>query len=172
MKAQGAVDAVGPVSRYVEPPWSLGKRRQPRSLVETGWCRRPIALLKWSGDEVLIPAALLHHFYTAVETILTRLVMGLEGSVPGGADPHSHLLALSALEIAGTRPALITVTSLESLRELLAFRHLFRHGYSAQFRPERLKEFTALAVATWPAVKLTLERAQQFVLRCATEGSG
>lgn len=120
-----------------------------------------------SGDEVLIPAALLHHFYTAIETVLSRVVMALEGSVPGGADSHSHLLTVSALEITGTRPALITAESRESLRELLGFRHLFRHGYAAAYRVERLQELVALATHAWPTVKQSLEQARSHVLQCA-----
>ena len=90
--------------------------------------------------EVLIPAALLHHVYTGIETVLSRLALGLEGSEPSGADSHRRVLALAGLEVKGVRPAWFDAKQLDTLRELLGFRHLFRHGYGAKYRPARLRE--------------------------------
>lgn len=109
------------------------------------------ALAKWTGseatdDEILIPAALLHHFYTGIESSLARLAATLEGSEPSGPDSHARLLALSALEVPGVRPAWFTQEQVDVLRELLGFRHFFRHGYGARYRPERIRELAQLAI--------------------------
>lgn len=119
------------------------------------------------NDDVLIPAALLHHFFTAIETTLKRFMMTLEGSVPTVADSHAHLLAVAALEIPGTRPALISAEHAAVLRELLAFRHLFRQGYAANYRVERLRELITTGLNAWPSIHAHLEQGRLFVVRLA-----
>lgn len=120
--------------------------------------------------EVLIPAALLHHFYTGVETFLVRLAIAFEGSEPSGPDSHQRLLSLSVLEVPEVRPAWLAAPQLEALRELLGFRHLFRHGYAMKYRPARLKELALLATVAWPGIRGDLQRALQQVAQLATPG--
>ena len=120
-------------------------------------------------QEVLIPAALLHHAYTGIETMLARLAMGLEGSEPAGPDSHRRLLALAGLEVKGVRPAWFDADQLEVLRELLGFRHLFRHGYGAKYRAVRLRELAQMTVSQWPSLRQALDRARGLVQRLADE---
>ncbi len=122
------------------------------------------ALAPWARAEaaerdVLIPAALLHHLYTAIERILARLAIAFEGSEPAGPDSHRRLLALAGAEVRGVRPAWLPAEQLEPLRDLLAFRHLFRHGYGATYRPARLRELAELATNHWPALRRALDAA-------------
>lgn len=139
------------------------------SLDELAKSLAPWASREAADSEVLIPAALLHHLYTGIEAALARLAVGLEGSEPTGADSHRRLLALSALEVPGVRPAWFDAAQLDTLRELLGFRHLFRHGYGARYRAARLRELAQLAVRDWPSLRTALERARELVARLAAE---
>lgn len=127
----------------------------------------PFAARAATDPEVLIPAALLHHYYTAIERMLSRLAVGLEGSEPGGPDSHRRLLTLAGIEVSGVRPAWFDAGQIDSLRELLGFRHLFRHGYGTRLRAERVRELAALATGLWPSLRKSLESARELVARMA-----
>jgi hypothetical protein len=127
----------------------------------------PWATTEASEREVLIPAALLHHLYTAIERVLSRLALAFEGSEPMGPDSHRRLLNLAGAEVRGVRPAWLPAQQVEVLRDLLGFRHLFRHGYGATYRPERLRELAALAVRHWPDIHRSLDAARATVAALA-----
>lgn len=130
------------------------------------------ALRAWTlrlaeSDEAFIPAGLLHHFYTAVEAAVARTIKTFEGSVPAGAEFHKHLLRLSTLEIAGLRPAVFDSRDEIVLRDLLDFRHFFRHWYGAELDRERLRILAQKAVSAWPTFRGKLEALVAFVRACA-----
>ena len=52
---------------------------------------------------------------------------------------HKALLQRMALEIQDIRPAVISEESLQSLNELRAFRHFFRHAYDMDIDKEKFK---------------------------------
>jgi hypothetical protein len=83
-------------------------------------------------------AVALHHAYSAMESILQRTARAIDGDLPSGADWHQSLLHAMGLDIEGIRPAVLSRESVAALRELLAFRHFFRHAYAVEFDPERL----------------------------------
>lgn len=83
-------------------------------------------------------AVALHHAYSAIESILQRTARAIDGDLPAGADWHQSLLHVMGLDIEGIRPAVLSRESVAALRELLAFRHFFRHAYAVEFDPERL----------------------------------
>lgn len=60
------------------------------------------------------------------------------GTEPSGANWHRSLLESMAMEVPGIRPAIVSVPSLPALRDLLAFRHFFRHAYSVPLDAARL----------------------------------
>jgi predicted nucleotidyltransferase len=74
-------------------------------------------------------AAYLHQFYTGVEGIFERIVVGLQEGLPRGEYWHVDLLNQMAEEQAGERPAVIDAPLHARLREYLRFRHFFRHAY-------------------------------------------
>lgn len=91
-----------------------------------------------------VVAASLHHYYTAVEALTERAMRAFGHSLPGGPRWHSELLELAATSIPGTRPALLGPESLRGLRELLAFRHFFRHAYAVDWDHDRLRRNVAV----------------------------
>jgi hypothetical protein len=70
-------------------------------------------------------------YYTAIETLLTRVLRTIDGDVPSGAGWHQEVLRGAAVALEGVRPAIVPHEIVADMRELLKFRHLARHGYEA-----------------------------------------
>lgn len=81
----------------------------------------------------------LHSYYTTVEGLLERIIAGLEGDVPSGANAHAELLRLATLPIEGIRPAIVSPERFDALDELRKFRHFFRHAYALELRHDKLR---------------------------------
>jgi len=79
-------------------------------------------------------------YYTAVESLLARLLRTLDGSIPSGHAWHLELLSAAAARVDDGRPPLIGEEALEDLREVLKFRHLARHGYETEPELRRMEE--------------------------------
>jgi len=79
-------------------------------------------------------AAYLHQFYTGVESIFQRIVIGLGEGLPQGAYWHAELLAQMAAERPGGRPAVIDGPLYARLKDYMDFRHFFRHAYGYTLR--------------------------------------
>jgi hypothetical protein len=79
----------------------------------------------------------LHRYYTCLENILVRIerVFGVERA---GGDWHLELLQGSALDLPGVRPAILPEAHLGELRELMRFRHFFRHAYAVALDRRKL----------------------------------
>lgn len=98
----------------------------------------------------------LERFYTAVESLLTRILRTLDGDVPEGADSHRELLRAAGVPVTGLRPALFPAEILDALRELLSFRHYARHGYDSVPKLVRVEELAATAATVHTALERTL----------------
>jgi hypothetical protein len=86
-------------------------------------------------DEIEIRAlgAMLHSLYNGIEGTFKRVALHLDGGIPSGGDWHTLLLdAMTARN--ATRPAVISTTLAERLRDYLKFRHVFRHAYFFDLR--------------------------------------
>ncbi len=94
-------------------------------------------------DEPLRASALafeIERFYTAVESMLERILRTLDGDIPSGPSSHVELLRAASVEVRGLRPAVLDVELENELRVLLRFRHYARHGYAEAPEPARLSE--------------------------------
>lgn len=85
-----------------------------------------------------LTAVALHHAYGSIEAALARLARHVEGEEPHGSHWHQELLEAAALDIPDVRPAMLSPASLSALRELLGFRHFFRHAYAVTLDAARL----------------------------------
>ena len=97
-----------------------------RPLLESCASNQPTAI------ELSALATFLHSFYSGVENSLKRIATEIDKNVPSGEAWHRQLLSSMASSI-GTRPAVLSETLHETLREYLAFRHFFRQAYSFHF---------------------------------------
>lgn len=82
----------------------------------------------------------LHSFYAGVEAMFEDIARTLDGVIPDSPNWHQELLKQMAAEIAGVRPAVISVQTRYCLDEYRSFRHLVRNLYtlsSAHFTRRR-----------------------------------
>ncbi len=89
------------------------------------------------GAEAVV-AVSLHHYYTAAETVLTRIAREVDEDVPRGGSAHKRLLDQLSVEIPGVRPKVLSAASYQGLDELRKFRHFFRHAYVVDLDPDQL----------------------------------
>lgn len=113
-------------------------------------------------------AVALHHAYGAIESALARIAKVFD-TEPSGANWHRSLLETMAMEVPGIRPAILTGQALPALRELLAFRHFFRHAYSVPLDPVRLANLSRAAVAVRPLLQSDFERLDRWLEALANE---
>lgn len=98
----------------------------------------------------------LHDAYCAAEAGLERLLLAIDGGLPQGRRYHQDLLDRAAHEVAGIRPPVIGRDTLRGLRQLLGFRHVFRHQYEA-FDYALAEPNVALAAEVVPRFAAELE---------------
>lgn len=72
-----------------------------------------------------------------------------------------------ALEIPGVRPAVLGTQSLHALRELLAFRHFFRHAYSVPLDAARLTSLAHCSQSVLPMLELEFARFDAWLTELA-----
>lgn len=89
--------------------------------------------------EIRAMGSVLHDFYCAVERIFERIGSNVDGELPHGSDWHIQLLERTAIPIEGIRQSIIKSESLENLREILAFRHIFRNVYGFELKWEKFR---------------------------------
>jgi len=82
-------------------------------------------------------AAMLHAFYTGIESIFKRIEVELGQELPQGDAWHRQLLKAMARPGRG-RPPVISAALEETLRDYLAFRHVFRQAYTFQLKWARM----------------------------------
>ncbi len=88
-------------------------------------------------------ADLLHDFYTGTEKALELIAISVDGGIPEGPQWHRRLLAAMGEEVSGTRPAVLSPSTVMALEEYLRFRHLFRSLYGFQLIWERFEPLLA-----------------------------
>ena len=102
-------------------------------------------------------ALALHHAYAAIESIIERCTLAIEGSRPTGPDSHRALLDSAALEIPGVRPPLVSLELVAALKDLRTFRHFLHHAYMAKLDTVRLAELRTAALALRPTLDRDLD---------------
>ncbi len=112
-------------------------------------------------------AVALHHAYGAVESILERIARSIDGDLPMGPDWHQALLHTMGLEIDGVRPAVLSRDSVAGLRQILSFRHFFRHAYAVELDPARLADLRQVLVESAPRLDAELTAFDAFLAQVA-----
>lgn len=97
--------------------------------------------------------ALIHSWYNELEKTFEVVARRLDGFETRGDDWHSALAAQVALDVPGLRPAMIGPESFGPLRDLRAFRHLFRHLYVLNLDPRRVAELLTLVETAWKTIE-------------------
>ena len=79
----------------------------------------------------------LHRWCTAFESTLERIERFFD-LAPAGAEWHGGLLSGALLDVPDVRPPIVSPPMESGLRELLRFRHFFRHAYVVELDPAKL----------------------------------
>jgi hypothetical protein len=87
----------------------------------------------------------LQRLYNVLEKAFERVCTAFENHFDKQADYHERLIQRMVLEIPGVRPAFLPRAAQDGIRELKAFRHVFRHAYELRLRKDRLAELVSLA---------------------------
>ena len=81
----------------------------------------------------------LNRFYNILERGFERICESFENHFEKRGDYHEKLILRMTLSLPGIRPAFLPCESVESLRELKGFRHIFRHAYDLILITDRLE---------------------------------
>ncbi len=120
------------------------------------------------ADPLRVDAAALRlqSLYTGIERCLVQISRLLNGGTPDGSEWHRRLLERMG-QPTDQRPAVLGGTVIEGLQELLRFRHLVRHLYAYELRPELVERLRHEAMALWPTVRADLERFRSWLMQAS-----
>ena len=106
------------------------------------------------NEERIDSAALrLDNFYTGCERIFRLIATEVNGALPETTDWHKRLLTQMSLEVAESRPAVISAETLKDLEELLGFRHVVRNGYGYELERERIEKLIESTLNLFPRLR-------------------
>lgn len=92
-----------------------------------------------SDIKTSMTAFAVHNVYNGIEQILEDIARDIDGGLPGGNNSHGDLLDQLCIDTEH-RPAIISESILEPTRDLMKFRHFFRHSYGVEFRKSDIEE--------------------------------
>jgi hypothetical protein len=108
----------------------------------------------------LIPAlaSYVADFYTGCERISERVAVYLDGGLPTSKDWHQELLKQVAESGGDNRPPLWSGALLLELDEYRKFRHLERHIYKIELKPDRVIILAKNVKPVFDKIKSSVER--------------
>lgn len=122
----------------------------------------------WDSGACAIAAVALHGGYGAIESAIERVTRSLEGDLPTSPNWHRELLHGATLEIEGVRPPIISESTERVLKQILGFRHFFRHAYAADLDFVQLQPLVKRLLEAAPALAAELDAFDLFLsLACA-----
>lgn len=121
----------------------------------------PGTILEWSVLNAISMAV--HDAYNGVEEAMKVLAAEIDDTIPAGADWHRELLLQLAVELPGTRPAVLSADALPLLQEARAFRHLVRHRYGTDLDRRRTLEALATMARALPLFEGEAVRLQAWL---------
>jgi hypothetical protein len=110
-----------------------------------------------SRADVVLLAANLHGYYTALETLLGRVAGLFDQEVPRGASRHMELLEQMLTDVPGLRPALLPASVMPDLHELRKFRHFFRNAYVLDLDVDKIRGHAERLSRLDPPLRASLE---------------
>ncbi|GMV43073.1 MAG: hypothetical protein AMXMBFR64_47890 [Myxococcales bacterium] len=121
--------------------------------------------LPWEPDAPVLSvvAVALHHWYGAAESAMERVIRSFEGLPAQDSRWHQRILELSTREIPEVRPAILSPETADGLRDLLAFRHFFRHAYAISLSPVKLAANARALADTHPRLVADLAQLERVV---------
>ncbi len=102
--------------------------------------------------ELSATATFLHNLYNGIENILKQILKTKKINIPKSAVWHKNLLELSV------KHKIISEVLADKLREYLAFRHFFIHGYGFMLNKAPLLELAKNAPKIWLQFLLEIKK--------------
>lgn len=99
----------------------------------------------------------LHNLYSACEQLFELIARAFENQIDARRY-HVDLLRRMRTELEGVRPALLSQALERDLNELRAFRHLFRHAYGVELKPDQVSAMARVADGIREPLKAALDR--------------
>jgi hypothetical protein len=112
--------------------------------------------------ETSAACAMVHSVYTEIEKILKIIAREWDGSLPASESWHRDLLVQMS-EVTAKRPAVLPADLLATLKEFLAFRHLFRGASITLMRWDRLYPLVTQVDQTYRQVNEEIKRFEEFI---------
>lgn len=100
----------------------------------------------------------LHNLYCACEDLLRLVADRFENRLTDRTRWHRELLLRMSVPIEGVRPALLSPDTFRLLDSLRAFHHFFRHGYTYELDPRKLRIVLEDALALRERLKSDVRR--------------
>lgn len=133
--------------------FELGQLRQllaeGRELIEGSKRENPKATSRWALG------AILHAFYNGVENILKRIAVAYNEKPEKSGQWHIDLLSQMA-EPNKQRPPVISPELQKTLRQYLAFRHIFRSIYTHELRWDAMAKLVSDVDAVFERISAEL----------------
>lgn len=112
---------------------------------------------------VVMSCVLVHGWYTGLEMIFERVARRLDQDVPRGEQSHKELLHQMTIELPGLRPAVISDQAEVELRQVLKFRHFFRHAYAVPYDPAKVLAEVDRVVRLHASLERDLASLKRFI---------
>lgn len=116
-----------------------------------------------SDRDMMLLAAFLHHFYTALESVMKRISSVFDGGIDKSGDYHRELLRSMTIEIEGVRPPVFSSEFAEELDDYRRFRHMFRHAYAGELRWKKMGHLAENINTIYAILETSLIRFTLFI---------
>lgn len=122
--------------------------------------RELLKKIKNEPDFITTRAAgsIIHDFYCGIEKIFERIALNIDGNLPQGEDWHTKLLLQMTQPLSKKRDEVLDHDSMQSLKELLRFRHLFRNIYGFELKWAKIKPLCLKLEEIYDRLKLKMEK--------------
>ena len=102
-------------------------------------------------------ATLIHNFYNGIENILKQIITATGKKLPDGPSWHQDLINMAVTN------KIISESTSKKLRQYLAFRHFFSHGYSFELDPKRIRNLVKDIQAIFECFKDEINKAMDKI---------
>ena len=114
----------------------------------------------------------IHNVYNGIEDILLSIAKDVDDYVPTGSSAHQDILDQMASEIARTRSALLNNELYDDLLEIKGFRHLVRHRYGFDLKPDRVVANFQLVRDALPAFVTAVTKLEKAISKDGDQLAG